>query len=305
MRYHRHREAGTGFMATAEPSDPLPFLEIGEVWAESSWSIDWHRNPGWELYFQPKGASSWEIESTRATVPEGGAYLIQREVRHRLRVFPSQGVHFYFIVFPDESIPQEVRSAGCWKAHFTIIERAQTLQLPLAGLVRESAMRERWQEAACRWYLAILCLHFVRLAEHLVGEAPIGRHPSSERALRLLEGRPEHPWRLRELARLSGCSPQHLCEVFQADFGETPMRALRRLRLEEAQRQLRQTEKSVTAIAHDLGFASSQHLAQSFRLACGQTPTRFRSGPAPAAAGAPGRAAGRGRGRTPRAVRAN
>lgn len=263
-------------MATADAGDGLPFSQVGEVWAPGQWSVSWHTNPGWELYVQEKGASWWQIGDVVEKVPENGAYLIRQDARHRLRRMSPGGVHFFWVVFPDASVPAAVRRAECWRKPYTIVAGAQGLLHPLQGIVRETAIKEPWQAEACGWYLATLCAGFARLAENARAEPALGRHPAAERAMRLMQSRLDHPWRLDELARLSGLSVPHLIEVFRAEYGQTPMRALMRLRLEEARRRLRETDATVTEIAMAVGFASSQHFARAFRAAFRGTPTAVR-----------------------------
>ena len=171
-----------------------------------------------------------------------------------------------------------VRRAVCWQESYTILKESYELLHPMQGIIRETAIREPWQREVCGWYLAALAVTFTRLAEHRQSEKPMSLHPGAERAHRLLASRLEHPWRLGELARLSGVSSQHLIAIFRRDYGQTPMRVLQGMRLEEARRRLRQTDKSVTDIAMDLGFASSQHLARGCRTAFGKTPTELRAG---------------------------
>ena len=48
-------------------------------------------------------------------------------------------------------------------------------------------------------------------------------------------------------------------------------------RANEARRRLRETDDSVAAIAHDLGYASSQHLAVQFKRTFGRTPSECRN----------------------------
>lgn len=276
MHYDLHRDNGSGFMATAEPSDRLPIQQAGEVWAPAGWSIQMHTNAGWELYFQSKGDSWWEIGGDRVHVPENGAYLIREGTPHRLLKFNRGSVHLFWTVFPWSSVPTVVRKAACWRKTHTVLGQAHEMLHPLQGLMRETSIKEPWQREACRWHLRTLCVVFTRLAENHQAEKPLGRHPCAERAQRLLGSRLEHPWRLDELARLSGVSFQHLITIFRQEYGQTPMRALHRMRLEEARRRLRQTEKSVTEIAMELGFSSSQHLANACRKAFGATPTQMR-----------------------------
>lgn len=277
MHYLRHRSDGTGFMATAEPSDHLPIRQAGEVWAPGQWSIRWHTNPGWELYLQTKGESWWEIGAEKLKVTENGAYLIREDTRHRLRRMGPGGAHFFWVVFPPDSVPASVRDARCWKRPHTILGGAHDLLHPMQGIIRETSVKERWQTESCGWYLSALCAGFSRLAENLGAEKPLARHPAAERARRLLESRLEHPWRLEELARLSGVSAPHLVEIFHTEYGQTPMRTLAGLRLDEARRRLRETDATVTDIAHELGFCSSQHLARLFRARFRQTPTQARA----------------------------
>jgi len=277
MLYRKHHLKGAGFGATAEPGDHLPIQQAGEVWAPQEWSIHWHAHDGWELYFQARGKSKWEIGGTVADVMEGGAYLIREGIRHRLKGFSRAGSHFYWVVFPASSLPKVLRTSDCWHKEYTILSQAQVLLHPMQGIIREVAMNEPWRAEACRWYLATLCTTFVRIAERCEPHRSLNRHPGAERAQRLLASRLEHPWRLEELARLSGVSPQHLIEMFCKEYGQTPMRALKQMRLEEARRRLKQTGKSVTEIAMELGFSSSQHLAFGCREHFHLTPTQLRN----------------------------
>ncbi|MEN9841396.1 MAG: Helix-turn-helix domain, partial [Verrucomicrobiota bacterium] len=238
MHFHRHRSDGSGFMATAEVVDSLPFSQVGEVWAPGQWSVDWHTNPGWELYIQAKGESWWQVGEETHRVRENGAYLIRQDTRHRLKRMSPGGVHFFWVVFPDSAVPRSLRGARCWSRPCTIATGVHDLLLPMRGLIRETAIKEHWQAEAGEWYLSALCAAFARRSDNLSPEQALGRHPAAERAQRLLESRPEHPWRLDELARLAGVSVPHLVEIFRADYGQTPMRALTRLRLEEARRRL-------------------------------------------------------------------
>lgn len=72
-------------------------------------------------------------------------------------------------------------------------------------------------------------------------------------------------------------SYRQLSRHFRDAFGLSPKDYQLRLRLAEAQRLLRQTRLPVTDIAMELGFSSSQHLANQFREHIHQTPTEFRA----------------------------
>ena len=81
---------------------------------------------------------------------------------------------------------------------------------------------------------------------------------------------------LADLAAEAGLSRHYFCRAFKQSLGETPCRYahLRLMRL--AQEQLLGSRKTVTEIAHELGFSSSNHFASAFRRHTGMSPTEFR-----------------------------
>ncbi|MCB1105061.1 MAG: helix-turn-helix transcriptional regulator [Cephaloticoccus sp.] len=277
MRYHRFLEEGAGFMALPEDGDGLPISQVGEVWAPGQWSVVEHQHLGLELYFQGKGNSWWEFGGEERRVLEHGAYLVMPGTRHRLLRMSGGGVHFVWMEFALSEVAPGLLDAACWQRAYSVFDDAGDLNHGLQGVLREVSIRERFQAEVCAAYVAVLCAQVARLGERRRSQSRVVRHPAGERAMRLLAGRLGYAWRLDELARRAGVSVPHLIDVFRRDYGQTPMRVLTRLRLEEARRRLGETEVSVTEIAHALGFASSQHLARLFREAYGQTPTQVRA----------------------------
>ena len=65
--------------------------------------------------------------------------------------------------------------------------------------------------------------------------------------------------------------------LFKRAFGRTPLEHLTRLRVEAAAERLRSDPRaSVTDVALDLGFCSSQYFAEVFKRVMGTTPRRWR-----------------------------
>jgi len=106
-----------------------------------------------------------------------------------------------------------------------------------------------------------------------------GTHPSDwriRRAIDYLDARLGDDVGLADLAAAVKLSPAHLTSLFRAGTGETPHRWFVRRRLKRACELLLDPQKSITTIAHDCGFASSQHFAVSFRKHMGMTATVYR-----------------------------
>lgn len=83
--------------------------------------------------------------------------------------------------------------------------------------------------------------------------------------------------RAEELVEISRLSASRFFREFKALTGVTPKDYLLRLRIEEAARILRaDPTRPVIAIAHDLGFSSSQYFATVFRRYLGVSPVEHR-----------------------------
>jgi transcriptional regulator GlxA family with amidase domain len=84
------------------------------------------------------------------------------------------------------------------------------------------------------------------------------------------------PLDVRSLARLAHVSEAHFIRAFRDTFGETPHRYLQRRRVERAMALLCQTDRSVTEICFDVGFASLGTFSRTFSEIVGEPPTAYR-----------------------------
>ena len=97
-----------------------------------------------------------------------------------------------------------------------------------------------------------------------------------DRVRLLIEGSLHEALPVSHLARTAGVSPARLVQLFHAQTGQTPADYGLRLRLEESRRRLQDPFVTITTIAADLGFCSSQHFASCFRKYFTLTPTACR-----------------------------
>jgi AraC-like DNA-binding protein len=86
----------------------------------------------------------------------------------------------------------------------------------------------------------------------------------------------EKPLDIPSLARIAYVSEAHFIRTFRATFGETPHRYLQRRRVERAMFMLRETNRSVSEICLEVGFASLGTFGRTFREIVGQSPTSYR-----------------------------
>ena len=84
------------------------------------------------------------------------------------------------------------------------------------------------------------------------------------------------PLDIATLAKIAMVSEAHFIRTFRATFGETPHRYLQRRRVERAMFLLRETDRTVTEICFDVGFASLGTFTRTFTAIVGDPPTTYR-----------------------------
>ena len=83
------------------------------------------------------------------------------------------------------------------------------------------------------------------------------------------------PPELGQIAAAVGVHPVSLARAFRRHFGETVGDCVRRRRVEAACRQVATTERTLTDIALEAGFADQAHFTRTFRRQIGMTPSEY------------------------------
>ncbi len=85
-----------------------------------------------------------------------------------------------------------------------------------------------------------------------------------------------HQWTVEEMAALVGLGTTLFNEKVKSYSGFSPLSYLINIRISEAIKLLKQPSISLTDIALDTGFYSSQHFSTTFKKLTGYTPSQFR-----------------------------
>lgn len=139
----------------------------------------------------------------------------------------------------------------------------RTLELP------KTHFRTMALTATC----TMLLLHVIEAAEH---KSASPSQPRLEQIIAAIRAHPERRVRLDDLAYEARLSPSVLITRFKRLTGLPPHHFQMACRLEKGKQLLRETDKSITEIAHELGFCASQHFSGHFKRAFGLTPSQWR-----------------------------
>jgi AraC-like DNA-binding protein len=85
-----------------------------------------------------------------------------------------------------------------------------------------------------------------------------------------------HQWTVEEMAAVVGMGTTLFNEKVKSYSGFSPINYLINIRISEAIRLLKKKDISLTDIALDTGFYSSQHFSTTFKKLTGYTPSEFR-----------------------------
>jgi transcriptional regulator GlxA family with amidase domain len=115
-------------------------------------------------------------------------------------------------------------------------------------------------------------------APQRTGPTPAGAatHPAVAAALELMDSHIGDPLSLDQIAALAGLGRRQLQRLFLDHLGRTVMAAYRDMRLEVADRLLRQSPMSVLDVAMATGFADAGHFARVYKARFGIAPATRR-----------------------------
>jgi transcriptional regulator GlxA family with amidase domain len=102
------------------------------------------------------------------------------------------------------------------------------------------------------------------------------RHTTTRRAVLLMELHVSDPLSITAIAAQLGISLKTLERLFSAEFALSPGAFYKQLRLQIAERMLRESARPVMNIALDCGFADLSYFGRAFREAFGASPRAFR-----------------------------
>lgn len=97
-----------------------------------------------------------------------------------------------------------------------------------------------------------------------------------DKVMQYLKTRYREPLTLATIAAHTGMNPSALCRHFRRHTGKTLTAVLNEIRIAHACQQLYTTNRSISAIAWESGFASQTHFNRQFRTLTGQTPGQYR-----------------------------
>jgi transcriptional regulator GlxA family with amidase domain len=81
---------------------------------------------------------------------------------------------------------------------------------------------------------------------------------------------------VEELAKAAGLSPRQFGRLFRAETGQTPAKAVEKLRAETAKARVEQSDEPIETIAQTVGFSDPERMRRAFVRTYGHPPQALR-----------------------------
>jgi AraC-like DNA-binding protein len=154
---------------------------------------------------------------------------------------------------------------------------AETL---MHSILREAGRGERADEKILAGLAQALSAHLERAASAEASPLPEAtRDERLKRAIEYIANNATRDVPLTEAAEVAGLSPCHFSRLLSRAVGSNYRTFLNSVRIEEAERLVRDTDLPFTEVAYESGFESVRAFNRAFRKLTGRTPSLARKNP--------------------------
>lgn len=267
----------------------IPLVQrVSIVRCHSAARITWHAHDSYELLLLSEGATVYEFSDGITAELTGGQFLIipPHTVHRGLNDLRTPGSLCGVMIAPARahaSLHTPFSETDLeWLEQRFVLAALKPLKMSaeLKELVKSlPGMIESFSAAHVQTVLRTrltMCQLLFEVAAQ--ADSPTAMPPITlvDRAIQYMRNNLHEPTSMNRVASEIGCSRARLFETFKETTGMTPNDYWQRLRVEAAYQRLCQTSDSITEVALDCGFATSQYFCTVFRKYWGVTPRECR-----------------------------
>ena len=280
------------------PDQVLPGLRSVGYWdamQEQQWGLPWHRNEGIELSFLETGRMAFSIEEKELFLDPGSLAITRPWQPHKLGQ-PNIGIGRLHWIIIDVGVRQPHQEWN-WPDWFIMMPEDLT---ELTAFLRENeqpvwpaskeirdcfrqigeTVKDHKSPSRLAVYTNELFLHLLELFREQkvsLNKSLTDAQRSVELFLDSLRGSITEEWTVDSMADCCGLGVTRFTHYCRRITNLTPQYYLNKLRLDVATQMLKNSpEKSITDIAFDCGFSSSQYFATAFKKQHQVSPSHYR-----------------------------
>jgi AraC-like DNA-binding protein len=277
MRIYKDSGTISGFRYESPLGEHSPVAHAGEYWSSRHHFVPAHSHQVWEFLYQAQGHTIWQQAGRRYRVEPGQLLICPPRLPHGMA---EEARNEFRICFLGTSLEDECgQTLAPWlpRDRLLLLGEAHPVQPYLFRLLEEIALDRPYRSRAVLLAREQIVIATARLLPAIRMQNGAQDSHWLGRIKTLMREMPGEPWKLETMARLAGYSTGYFSDQFREATGQSPHAFLLEVRVAHARELLTVPGKSITEIAHELGFSSSQHFATAFRRLTGHTPLAYRN----------------------------
>lgn len=238
-----------------------------------------HRHLQCELALIKSGGCLLEVNRQEYHLKAGEVFFVPSGISHGFLAQKPNGVEFVVLQFPnfnEDLLSHLINSypIGIFRVSelgiSVFLEHCHKLQ-------RELASNLPFSETQCKILVEQLVIHLLRNKSlSQVQKLSPNQKSLVKKTLSFMHLYSHKLNHVTEIARRFGISPQYFRKLFKQYTGVTPKHYLNTLKIQRSKCLLLHPERSITEVAMELGFGSSQQFAKAFRKSIGMCPSTWR-----------------------------
>jgi AraC family transcriptional regulator len=230
----------------------------------------------YEFVWLIEGDAEYTWGGEKVAAPEGSIVLCRPGAVDAFRWDPLKPTCHGYYHFQIHALPRDWPKSERWPL-VRMPEEGDTLRPLFRHLL---TWWGRGNELLCRLTMAHMLTAFVCGETETGGVPAESRHEAVERALAYVDAKLDEDPGVRialpELAHAAFVTPEHLCRLFKAHTGHSPVETLRLARLDRAMMLLARSNYAVQEIARQCGYANAFHFSRQFKQVYGKSPRKMR-----------------------------
>ena len=277
MKFYKDPWTHSGFRVEVTSDPEQPVSHFGEYVVDRNHVLDFHTHTTWELVLQTEGASTWTEGSRKCHLQKGDLLICPPGLPHGKTHRGNEEFRIYFAGLRMDPALWRPLQPYLSRKHMVKIGQAIEIAKNFRTLEDELVLGRARQSDGVELAWRQLWLGVYRLAATPRRNWNRAGQWLSLRVKSMVEAQPGERWTLPSMARLVGYSPNHFAGIFKLQSGRTFHQYLMDARIDVAKEALQLGEQSLTEIALQSGFSSSQHFSSAFLQKTGMSPSRWRS----------------------------
>ena len=262
-----------------ERENPLAQFQgrlLNVTWTQYSreWNSTMHTHRHAELFFIISGQGSFQLMGQTFPVAGRDLVVINPGIPHR--ELSQSGSPLEYIVLGVDRLEMLAGDQGY--VHTSFHSGWDGLASCLRLLLQEVRDGQEGYPVACQHLLEVILLRLLRHSELALAPAP-GEYAGSRECdlvRRYIEEHFKENLTLDQLAKLAHINKYYLVHTFRKEYNTSPISYQISRRIQESKFLLTSSDRTLSQIAHILGFSSLSYFSQSFRRVEGMSPMEYR-----------------------------